>query len=75
VELAVENEGEATDVEVTVQFFDGNGTPVSSQTNPAGTVGSGASRTIVADVFVPPGAERATTTVRVSDTDTGVRSA
>jgi hypothetical protein len=67
VELAVENEGEATDVEVTVQFFDGNGTPVSSQTSPAGTVGSGASRTIVADVFVPPGAERATTTVRVSD--------
>jgi hypothetical protein len=80
VELAVENEGEATDVEVTVQFFDGNGASVSSQTSPAGTVGSGASRTIAADVFVPPGAERATTTVRASGvrasgTDTGVRSA
>jgi hypothetical protein len=50
-----------------VEFFDGKGTSVSSQTSPAGTVGSGASRTIAADVFVPPGAERATTTVRVSD--------
>jgi hypothetical protein len=67
VELAVENEGETTDIEVTVEFFDGDGTPVSSQTSPAGTVGSGASRTVVADVFVPPGTERATTTVRVTD--------
>jgi hypothetical protein len=75
VELAVENEGETADIEVTVQFFDGDGAPVSSQTAPMGTLRSGAGETISTDVFVPEDAESATTTVSVSDSGTAVASA
>jgi hypothetical protein len=66
VELAVENEGETADVEVTVQFFDGDGDAVSSQTVPMGTVRSGVRDTLSTEVFVPGNAESATTTVRTS---------
>jgi hypothetical protein len=72
VELAVENEGETVDVEVTVQFTDATGAPVSSQTSPAGTIESGTRETVTADVFVPPDARRATTSISASEPSTTV---
>jgi hypothetical protein len=70
VELALNNEGEAADVEVTVQFYDAEGGSVSSRTFPAGTIRPAASRTVDAEVFVPAEVVRATATLRVSEPNT-----
>jgi len=66
VEFTVDNEGEAVDVDVIVQFYDAGGAPVSSRTCRVGTVLSGASRTTDTDVFVPSETTRASTTIRTS---------
>jgi hypothetical protein len=66
VELTVDNEGEAVDVDVVVQLYDASGAAISSRTCRVGTVRPGASRTVDTDVFVPLETVRAGTTIRVS---------
>ncbi len=65
--VTVHNEGEASDVDVVVEFLDADGNAVASRTCPAGTLSPGASRTVEADVYVPATARRAETTLRVSE--------
>jgi hypothetical protein len=67
VELAVSNEGEAAEVDVVVQLYDVSGTVVGSRTCKAGVVSPGATKTLDTDVFVPADAQRAGTTIRVSE--------
>lgn len=66
VELTAHNEGEAADVEITVEFRGANGGAVASRTVDAGTISPGAKRTLTADVFVPGGAKSAATTIRTT---------
>ena len=66
-EASVENEGEATTVEVIVEFFDSDGTSLRRDTSPVGEISPGATETFDADVYVPSAAERATTTLQVTN--------
>jgi hypothetical protein len=75
VELTVTNEGEAADVAVVVDLYDGDGAPVASRVCPAGVVSPGAARTLETEVYVPPEAERAGATVRLSDVAASVERA
>lgn len=75
VEVAVTNEGEPAEVEITIELYDKNGSAVSSRTCAAGVVSSGTTKVLDTDVFVPSDTERAGTTIRISDpgrTVTGV---
>jgi hypothetical protein len=72
VELTIGNEGEATDVDVVVQFYDAGGTSISSRTCQVGTLQPGARRTVDVDAFVPPETSRADATVRVSNPRPGM---
>ncbi|SEO28123.1 hypothetical protein SAMN04487948_101502 [Halogranum amylolyticum] len=67
VELTVTNEGEPAEVELTVELYDRNGSTVSSRSCTAGAVGSGATKVLDTDIFVPSDAERAGTAIRISD--------
>ena len=73
-EASVENEGEATTVEVIVEFFDSDGTSLRRDTSPVGEISPGATETFDADVYVPSAAERATTTLQVTNPGTRVAS-
>ena len=73
-EASVENEGEATTVEVIVEFFDSDGTSLRRDTSPIGEISPGATETFDADVYVPSAAERATTTLQVTNPGTRVAS-
>ena len=73
-EAIVENEGEATTVEVIVEFFDSDGTSLRRDTSPIGEISPGATETFDADVYVPSAAERATTTLQVTNPGTRVAS-
>lgn len=75
VELTVGNEGEAIDVDVLVQFYDTDGTSISSRTCQIGTVRPGATRTVDTDVFVPSETSRAGATIRVSNPRPGMADA
>ncbi|MFC5366956.1 FxLYD domain-containing protein [Salinirubrum litoreum] len=65
-EFVVENEGEETSVEVAVEFYDGTGTRIGSQTCPVGTIKPAAVREVSADVLVPADATRATTSLKLT---------
>ena len=67
VEFAVTNQGDPAEVEITVELYDGSGSVVASRTCAAGVVSSGATKVIDTDIFVPSDAERAGTTVRLSE--------
>ncbi|SFK71790.1 hypothetical protein SAMN04487950_0747 [Halogranum rubrum] len=67
VELAVTNQGEPAEVEITVELYDRNGVAISSRTCAAGIVSAGATKVLNTEVFVPSDTEREGTTIRISD--------
>lgn len=67
VELEITNEGEGGEVEGIVEFYDSDDVAISSRTCSAGLVSPGTTKVIDADIFVPSDAERASTTLRISD--------
>lgn len=67
----IENAGEAMKVEVVVEFVDSDGAGLRRDTSPIGEIAPGATETFDARVYVPTAAERAVTSLRV--TNTGVR--
>lgn len=71
----VENEGEAVNAEVLVEFFNGDGVGVRRDTYPVGEISPGATKTLDTNVYVPSGAERAATTLRASSVDVRVAGA
>jgi hypothetical protein len=65
-EVTIDNDGEAIDVDLVVEFYDGD-TLLSSRSCPVGTVASGANKTVDTDVFVPAAADSATTVIEPAD--------
>ncbi len=65
-EVTIDNDGEAIDVDLVVEFYDGD-TLLSSRSCPVGTVASGATRTVDTDVFVPAAADSATTVIEPAE--------
>jgi hypothetical protein len=65
-DFVVQNEGEEATVEVVVEFYDGDGDRIGSQTYPIGTIKPAATREVSADVLVPADATRATTTLKLA---------
>ncbi len=62
-DLSVRNEGEATDVEVTVEFYEGNES-LTTWTGSLKSVSPGATETISTNIYVPDSADRMRTDVR-----------
>ena len=65
-EVTIDNDGEAIDVDLVVEFYDGD-TLLSSRSCPVGTVASGANKTVDTDVFVPAAADSATTVIEPAE--------
>ena len=61
-DLSVHNEGEATDVEVTVEFYEGNES-LTTWTGSLKSVSPGATETISTNIYVPDSADRMRTDV------------
>jgi len=65
-EVTIDNDGEAIDIDLVVEFYDGE-TLLSSRSCPVGTVASGQKKTVDTDVFIPAAADSATTVIKPAD--------
>lgn len=67
VELVITNEGEEAEIEAVVELLDKDDSVIASRTCAVGLLTPGATKAVETEVFVPAEAERASTTLRVSD--------
>jgi hypothetical protein len=63
----IENEGETVAVELFVEFVDGDGNGIRRDTYPVGEINPAATETFDSEVYVPAAAERATTSLSVTN--------
>jgi len=62
-EVTIDNDGEAIDVDLVIEFYDGE-TLLSSRSCPVGTISAGGVKTVDTDVFVPAAADDAVAVIQ-----------